>query len=422
MPKINLELNFKRWEFVKIKKYISNWKVDINKKYSNWNTLLHLAAWSCNSNLVKFLLKNWANVRIKNNDWITPFLYNWTKYNDLYSCFNDFLYILKILNKYWSNVNEKDLNWNTIIQRNLSSIYWSDDLLELITIWLKLWWKLNESNKRNENVLMSLINSKFDDSEIYDFVLEHLKKVDVNQKDIDWNTILHYLIKTWKRRVAEKVIKKWWDINLKNNNWFDILNYLIREINERSCCVWWYWKWMFSWFWKKEEILFRKNFLFKIIEKSKNKVKLQWVVSMLNNYNSDYYLIIKKLIQLKKIDLNEKIEFECYADTYYHIIAALLCNINKIPENVIYLILDNIEKIKLDNFQSIFRLMWIYWNLKIIKIILKKIKVTKKREKMIRVWLKNAFDAINYQIKINNSEKHKKMLKIFLEFKNKHNL
>ncbi len=175
--------------------------VNINGKEFKKITWLMLSILLWDVEMVKFLLKNWADVNKKSGDWRTALIYACNKKFDLN--------IVKNLLKYPVDISVEDKKGNNATMYAYA-LWWHD--LDI------------SSDSDNAKLLRLLLNYSWVSAWIIAKSKSHLLKLiksweDINIKDIKGNTLLMYYVEDWSIKLVNKLIKDWADLNIQNKLW-----------------------------------------------------------------------------------------------------------------------------------------------------------------------------------------------------------
>lgn len=159
---------------------INNNILNINDKDTNWNNLLHLICYWCESfniiEIIGFLTSKWANINAENNYW------------------NTFFHLLLKNNP--NIINEDFLKYIVNLGYDMN---------------IKKEWLLPIQIAIKENFSLNFIEILIDYTN------------DINILDEDWNNLLHLLIKRWLFIPSLK-----WLFDNKNNNWESPIDIFIK--------------------------------------------------------------------------------------------------------------------------------------------------------------------------------------------------
>lgn len=191
--------------------------IDVNATDYNWNSITHLLS-TKETDFFKELFKRWININTQNKN----------GENEITKIIIDEPDETKVIEKYTLlksykplKLDQQDKDGNNAIMKAIQS-----GKLKVVQELLKDYQPNNTTNVAGQNMLMMATFS----SGSIEMVQELLKqKIDINQKDIDGNTALHYALRNANYEVIEALFKAGIDINTTNNKFENIGTFMIER-------------------------------------------------------------------------------------------------------------------------------------------------------------------------------------------------
>ena len=214
--------------------------VDLDSKLPNGNTCLMIALLNGHENIAELLVRNGANVDIKNDDGVSPIFLcieqkNWRIPDESgYSLKIDDL--LKLLIQKTNDINfQEKKTGRTVLSELLTHVRDNDEMVNLI---LDKNPDLNLQDNLGETALMHAITN---DYKIYQTIRKLLERgADVNQSDTSGKTTLMHAIlnnnpgKEYEDIVIE-IIHKSSNVDIQDNDGFTALRYSSHSFGTEDC-------------------------------------------------------------------------------------------------------------------------------------------------------------------------------------------
>ena len=186
-------------------KMLIQYGADINVRFNDGSTLLHYASQYSRQDIVEFLLKlNQISVNATNNDQATPLTF---------ACLDGGrLDNMEMLIQYGADINVRFNDGSTLL--HYASRYSKQDIVEFLL-------KLNQIsvNATNNNQATPLMFACFDGGHLDNMETLIQYGADINARDIDGSTLLHYASRYSKQEIVEFLLKlNLVSVNATNNN------------------------------------------------------------------------------------------------------------------------------------------------------------------------------------------------------------
>lgn len=196
---------------------INHMWIDVNATDYNWNSALHLLS-TKEIDFFKELFKRWVEINKQNKN----------GENEITKIIIDEPDEKKVIEKYSLlksykplKLDQQDKDGNTAIMKAIQS-----GKLEVVKELLKDYQPNNMTNAVGQNMLMMATFSS-GSIDMVNFLLN--QKIDINQKDIDGNTALHYALRNGNYEVIESLFKAGIDINASNNKFENIATFMMEK-------------------------------------------------------------------------------------------------------------------------------------------------------------------------------------------------
>lgn len=131
--------------------YIKRNPKKINKQDEHGTTLLMLAAKMWNKEMISFFKKNWADINLTNNFWLTPLIFAIKHYKQSHT---NIATIESLINT--KNINYQDEHWDTALM--CAAGRWHIDIIQILKDW---WADITIKNKKWETAI-TIANKKWD--------------------------------------------------------------------------------------------------------------------------------------------------------------------------------------------------------------------------------------------------------------------
>lgn len=179
-----------------IKEYIEK-KWDINTQINGfWDTALIISAKKWYEEIVKFLLKNKADINIENRWWNTALIESIENWN---------INIIKQLLNWWSDINKENNFWETALKKAAEK--WDQEIVKLL---IENWADVNIQWEPSE------IGGEINDLSICTWF----------GSSRWWKTALMSALWAWNIKIAKILIENWADVNIKDYEWENALFYV----------------------------------------------------------------------------------------------------------------------------------------------------------------------------------------------------
>ncbi|EAX98945.1 hypothetical protein TVAG_321050 [Trichomonas vaginalis G3] len=177
--------------------YFLSHGVNVNEKYKDGETALHIAAWNNSKETVEFLISYGANINEKDKDGRTTLHI---------TAWNNSKEIAEVLISHGANINQKDKDRETAL--HIAASHNSKETTEVL---ISHGANINQKNKDGETALYNAAwnNSK----EIAEVLISH--GANINQKDKDRETALHIAATHNSKETVEFLISHGANINVK---------------------------------------------------------------------------------------------------------------------------------------------------------------------------------------------------------------